>query len=213
MSELIHYWQEFLLLATAHAFAVISPGPDFAVVMKQSLLHGRKTAMITSCGIGAAISVHVTYSLLGLELITQANDWMFRSIQIAGALYLGYLGSQAIRSSKKTALQNGDVQQVISISSGEAFRQGFITNALNPKATVFFLSLFTGIVGVDTPLSISMLYAIWMIVATAAWFIFLSFILSQQRVRNYFANFGHWLDRIFGMILLSLAVLILISIL
>ena len=67
------YWPEFLKLAIAHMLAVASPGPDFAVVIRQSLAHGRRTAVWTAIGIGCAICLHVTYSMLGLGLVLRAR--------------------------------------------------------------------------------------------------------------------------------------------
>ena len=93
----------------------------------------------------------------------------------------------------------------------KAFRQGFITNVLNPKATLFFLSLFTTIVSAQTPMGIQALYGIWMSVMTGAWFVFLSLMLTQQRVRQFFASFGHWIDRVLGAFLIILAILLLFS--
>ncbi len=200
------YWQEFLVIASAHILAVASPGPDFAIVMRQSLVFGRKPAIITSIGIGLAIFVHVAIALIGVGALIKSTPWLFTSIKIAGALYLGYIGFQAIRAKKP----DGE-QKSLETSSSEtmplirAFRQGFITNVLNPKATLFFFSLFTSLVNVTTPLKIQTLYGIWMAFATGAWFITLSFLLSHRKVRQFFANFGYWIDRILGVFLIALA--------
>ncbi|NVK22149.1 MAG: LysE family translocator [Kangiellaceae bacterium] len=206
--ELIsHYWQEFLLIVSAHALAVASPGPDFAIVMRQSLSFGRKFAVITSIGIGLAILVHVAYAVLGIGFLIKNTPWLFKTIQILGALYLAYIGFQAIRSTKKEAQDYSRGSQEV-MTNGKAFRQGFMTNVLNPKATVFFLSLFTTIVSATTPVSILTFYGLWMAFATACWFAFLSFILGSKSVRQFFANFGHWIDRILGVFLIGLALLL-----
>lgn len=211
LNELItNYWQEFLLMASAHALAVASPGPDFAIVMRQSLVFGRRFAILTSIGIGLAILVHVTYAVLGIGLLIRDTVWLFTTIKIAGAAYLLYIGWQAIRVQKAEVNEFKPVSHD-TMSSMKAFRQGFITNVLNPKATLFFLSLFTTIVSAETPMGIQALYGIWMSVMTGAWFIFLSLMLTQQRVRQFFASFGHWIDRVLGAFLIILAIMLLFS--
>ena len=201
------YWQEFLLIASAHALAVASPGPDFAIVLRQSLIFGRKFAIITSVGIGLAILIHVAYAVLGIGLLIKNTTWLYTAIQIAGAVYLSYIGIQALKSQKKEP-DNEQQTSATDMTAGKAFRQGFITNVLNPKATVFFLSLFTTIISQTTPIPILVGYGLWMSFATACWFVFLSFILSSAKVRAFFNNFGYWIDRVLGIFLLGLAALL-----
>lgn len=206
-----NYWQEFLLIASAHLLAVASPGPDFAIVMRQSLIFGRKPAIVTSIGIGLAIFVHVAIALIGVGALIKSTPWLFTSIKIAGAVYLGYIGFQAIRATKsdgKSQELSADGEQM---PLAKAFRQGFITNVLNPKATLFFFSLFSSLISLTTPLKIQALYGIWMAFATGVWFVSLSLLLSQQRVRQFFANFGHWIDRILGVFLIGLALVLLFA--
>lgn len=203
------YSKEFLLIASAHILAVASPGPDFAIVMRQSLTFGRKAAIITSIGIGLAILVHVFIALIGLGALIKSTPWLFNLIKISGALYLGYIGLQAIQARK-----NVDNKKYIAageISNGKAFRQGFITNVLNPKATIFFFSLFTSLISPDTPLKVQAFYGGWMAFATTVWFVSLSLLLSLKKVRLFFSNFGHWVDRVLGAFLIMLALFLLFS--
>lgn len=204
------YWQQFLLIASAHLLAVMSPGPDFAIVMRQSLVFGKRFAIITSLGIGLAIFVHVAYAVLGVGLLIQSTEWLFKLIQLAGAGYLIYIGYGAIRSQADTssAKQVGDTTKSV-MTDGKAFRQGFVTNVLNPKATLFFLSLFTTLVDATTPIIIQGFYGVWMAIVTAAWFVFLSYILTSKAVRGFFNQFGYWIDRILGGFLIALALFLL----
>jgi len=211
INELItNYWQEFLLIASAHALAVASPGPDFAIVMRQSLVFGRRFAILTSIGIGLAILVHVTYAVLGIGLLIRNTPWLFITIKLAGATYLLYIGVQAIQV-KKAEIKSFNPVSHDSMTNKKAFLQGFITNVLNPKATLFFLSLFTSIVSSSTPMGIQALYGGWMSVMTGLWFVLLSLLLTQQKVQQFFAAFGHWIDRVLGVFLIILALLLLFS--
>ena len=70
------YWVEFITIAGVHFFAVASPGPDFAIVLKHSVSYGRRAAVITSVGIGLGILIHVAYSLLGIGIIIATTPWV-----------------------------------------------------------------------------------------------------------------------------------------
>src|SRR5205814_5542525 len=96
------YWTEFSKVAVAHLLAVASPGPDFAIVLKQSSDHGRRTAMWTSIGVGTAILLHVGYSVLGLGLLIRSSEVWFNIVKYAGTVYIGWLGIQSLRAKPRT---------------------------------------------------------------------------------------------------------------
>src|SRR6185436_15335295 len=96
------YWIEFLKVALAHLLAVASPGPDFAIVLKQSIAHGRRIAIWTSLGVGTAILLHVGYSLLGLGLLIRGSPTWFNGLKYAGAAYIAWLGIQSLRAQPRS---------------------------------------------------------------------------------------------------------------
>ena len=98
----MNYIDEFLLIAVAHFFAVASPGPDFAVVLKQSVQHGRRNALWTSAGVGAAILLHIAYCVLGVALVLTQSPALFMALKYIAGAYLAYLGVQALRAAKPT---------------------------------------------------------------------------------------------------------------
>ncbi len=148
------YLTEFLTVALIHLLAVASPGPDFAVVVRESVTHGRRAGLWTALGVGTAIFLHVGYSLLGIGLIVSQSIVLFNALKWLAwlaAAYLLYIGFKAIRA-RPTAPAAED----LAASAGErtargAFTSGFVTNGLNPKATLFFLSLFTVVINPHTP--------------------------------------------------------------
>ena len=91
MIEFSTYLNEFLIVIIATFFAVISPGPDFAMVLKQSITYGKKSSIYTSIGIGLGIGVHVIYTLLGIGLIISKSIILFTIIKFLGAGYLIYI--------------------------------------------------------------------------------------------------------------------------
>lgn len=208
----MNYIDEFLLIAVAHFFAVASPGPDFAVVLKQSVQHGRRNALWTSAGVGAAILLHIAYCVLGVALVLTQSPALFMALKYIAGAYLAYLGVQALRAAKPTNTSSEPTAKpsLAAESSWRAFRRGFFTNALNPKATLFFMSLFTLVISPATPVIIQMGYGVYMALATWAWFSILSLLLSKARVRDFFQQSGYWFDRGIGIILIALAVRVVI---
>lgn len=200
------FWPEFLLIASVHLVAVASPGPDFAIVLRYAVRYGRNVALAASVGIGMAIFLHVCYSLLGLGLLIKTTPWLFTLFSILSAAYLAYIGWQAIRSGATTPQAEEQVEVISAAPSLlKAFTSGFVTNGLNPKATLFFLSLFAVIISPVTPLSYKVIYGVYMACATAAWFAFLSVILTREKVRAFLLMKGYWFDRLMGVVLLALA--------
>ena len=202
---MVHYWPEFLSVALAHLLAVASPGPDFAVVLKQSLTHGRRTALWTSIGIGTAILLHITYSLLGLGLLIQGSAFWFTGVKFAGAAYLVWLGLHGLRAKPREGLTGPAAVAQPPPASRAAFLTGFLTNALNPKATLFFLSLYVMLVSPQTPRWVQAGYGLWMAVTTMAWFSLVSVLFTKPEVRNKFLRHGHWIDRVLGVVFLAFA--------
>lgn len=200
------YWGEFLTVVLVHLLAVASPGPDFAMVLRQSLVAGRKAAVWTSVGIGLGILVHVAYSLLGLGLVISQSIQLFGIIKLVGAGYLVYVGWKSLRAVADTQIAAADSPAQCDYPVSRALRIGFLTNALNPKATLFFLSLFSVIVKPDTPWEFQLGYGLYMSVATGIWFSGLSLVLTQRRVRRGFARFGHWAERGMGVVLIGLGI-------
>ena len=203
------YFDEFITIALVHLLAVASPGPDFAVVVRNSVAYGRRTAMCTSVGIGMAILVHVAYSLVGISVLLKTTPWLYTAFTYIAAAYLLYLASGALRSGP--AQTNNEAGAEIAakqpaISAKKAFIQGFLTNGLNPKATLFFLSLFTVIIDSQTPSDIRLIYGLYLSFATGAWFCLLSYLLSTSRVAGAIRSKGYWLDRAMGVLLIGLAV-------
>ncbi|MBE1301694.1 MAG: LysE family translocator [Alteromonadaceae bacterium] len=204
------YWVEFLTIASVHLLAVASPGPDFAVVLKHSISFGRRAGILTAIGVGIGILVHVAYSLLGIGILIQTTPWLFDLFRYAAAGYLIYIGISALRS-QPSEQQDIAVDTASLISDKKAFWVGFLTNGLNPKATLFFLSLFAVIVSTQTPNGVKAFYGVYLAIATGAWFCFLAYVLSSAKVRGFIGKNGHWFDRLMGAVLIGLAVKLLSS--
>lgn len=204
---LSNYLGEFLALATIHFLAVVAPGPDFAVTIRQSVRYGRVVGLCTAIGIGAGISVHVLYTLLGVGALMHSTPWLLSVAKVIGGAYILYLGVSLLRSKPKTAVEGGTAtpEQMERQTLPKAFMTGFLTNATNPKATLFFLAIFTTVISASTPLKIQALYGVWMCFVNAAWFVIVALFFSSARVRLLFMRMGHWFERTMGVILILFA--------
>ncbi|WP_313331097.1 LysE family transporter [Comamonas sp.] len=199
---------ELLAIITITLLAVISPGPDFAMVSRNSLLLSRRAGVLTAVGIGLGVLVHVGYTLLGLGLLIQQSLWLFHAIKLAGAAYLVYLGVKMLRTRP-----SHEVPEAASapLSDGAALRTGFLTNALNPKTTVFIVSLFLQVVRPGTPLSLQLGYGAFISAAHVAWFSLVALCFSAGAVRSRLLAARHWIDRAFGGLLVVFGVLLALS--
>ncbi|SFR82287.1 resistance to homoserine/threonine (RhtB) family protein [Marinobacter daqiaonensis] len=197
------YWAEFALVAVVHLLAVASPGPDFAIMLRQALCQTRRNALLTALGIGLGILVHVSYSLLGIGLLIQQSLTLFTILKVIGALYLTWIGILCLRSKPGGVhVEMGEKRVQGGIA---AFRLGFLTNTLNPKATLFFVSLFSVVISPGTPVWIQAGYGLYMAIATGLWFAGVAVFFTLPRIRQLFNRFGYWLDRLMGGVLLLLA--------
>ena len=215
-------------IALMHFVAVISPGPDFAIILKQSLQKGLRPALWTSFGIGVGILLHVIYSILGLSLIIKTTPWLYTGLLYVAAAYFIWIGISGLRSKAQANTASENVPLLAEGSSAEqqspsnndgnqssasalkAFGLGFLTNGLNPKATLFFLALFTAAIPAETTLITKGFYGIYLALATGIWFCFLSYITNFTQVRKAYQHHGYWFDRAMGLVLIAMAIFLLL---
>lgn len=183
------------------------PGPDFAIVTKNALLHSRRSGCFTSLGIGIAILVHMTYCLLGLAFVISNSIWLFNSIKYIGATYLIYLGVTSLFSKQSNKIFPSSHDNVKhTISSFTSFKQGFLCNLLNPKATLFFLSLFTVLIKPETPFNLQVIFASEICIISIVWFCLLSAVLSHRYVKQLLENAETYVAKFLGIFLISFGI-------
>ena len=199
------YWTEFLTVALVDLLAVASPGPDFAIVLRESVSNGRHAGIWTALGVGSGILLHVGYCLLGIGLIVSQSIVLFNLLKWLAAAYLIYIGIRALQA-RPADPASAELAPLATPSPRAAFVRGFVTNGLNPKATLFFLSLFTLVISPQTPLLVQAGYGLYLALATALWFCAVALLFSQARVRRGFVRLGHWFDRLMGAVLVGLGI-------
>jgi RhtB (resistance to homoserine/threonine) family protein len=200
------YLTEFLGLMAVFAVIIVAPGADFALVIRQCVLYGRRTALITSVGIGVSLLFHISYTILGIGLIVANSLLLFSMLKWAGAAYLIWLGIKSWHEPAFRMEESGDAASATGLSAPKAFAMGFITNALNPKPVLFFLSLFSVLVSPHTPGLIKFSYGIGMATALIAWFVAVSFFLTSKPVRERFLAWGRVFNKVTGALFVGLGV-------
>ncbi len=193
----------YYTIALVALLAAISPGPDFVVIAKHAIAHNRQNAILASLGIGVGILLHSTYCVLGLAVIISQSLLLFSLIKYLGAAYLIYLGIKSF-SSKKSHI---DVKQPNSNQSRwAAFQDGLLTNVLNPKCTLFMLSVFTLVVKPHTPTLIQAIYGIEIAFITSAWFVFISYGLTVSVIKSKIEQCQQTVTKMIGAVLVALGI-------
>ncbi|MDH1868153.1 LysE family translocator [Pseudomonas sp. GW6] len=196
---------EWIAVITITLLAVISPGADFALVSRNSLLLSRRAGVLTALGIGLGVLIHVGYTLLGVGLLLQQSTGLFNALKMAGAAYLIYLGVKMLLS-KPDSATHSDAQKPA--ADGAALRTGLLTNALNPKTAVFIVSLFIQVVQPSTGLATQLGYGAFIAVAHVGWFAVVALCFSAGPVRDRLLAARRWIDRLFGGLLIGFGTLL-----
>ncbi len=199
----MNYLPEFLAIASLHLLAVMSPGPDFVLISKNSLVYSRKTGIYTALGLALGIAVHVTYSLLGIALIISKSIVIFSTIKFLGAGYLVYIGIKSL-GAKPASVKTDVASPNEEMGKWAAIKTGFLTNVLNPKATLFFLAVFTQVIHTTTPAIVKVLYGVEMSAMTFIWFSFVAVVLSHSKIKEKFTKIQHHVERGMGAVLIAL---------
>jgi RhtB (resistance to homoserine/threonine) family protein len=200
---------EFLALFGVFVLAAIAPGADFASVVRESITFGRRAGITCALGVGSAIMVHVTYTVTGVGLIIAQSIVLFNIVKWCGAAYLVYLGIRSISvrdSGRPAAGETFAVQAQQARTAAKSYTVGFLTNLLNPKATLFFVSLFATIISRETPIVTQFGYGVVLSVFLALWFGVVAVFFTTRSIRAAFERAGHWINRVTGVVFIALGV-------
>ncbi len=198
------FYAQLLTISVIQLVAIMSPGPDFAIICHNSLVYSRRTGIYSALGISLGILVHVTYTLLGIGLIISKSIVLFSALKLSGAAYLIYIGYRSLKAKPSTNIAN--LKSKPDLTRLEAIKIGFITNILNPKVTLFFFSLFTQVISPNTSASLRALYGLQMFVFTLSWFTLLAVVISHPIIKNRFLSMSHYIEKTMGVILIALGI-------
>ena len=190
---------EIIAIAIITLLAVISPGADFALVSRNSYLYGRKQGIYTAYGIACAVWIHISYSVLGLSFLKHYIPNLLHIIQYIGALYLMYIGYKTF-----TQQQISDHATHTLLRPRQAFIQGFLGNSLNPKTTLFVMSIFAQLLRGNNGLMHLIGYGMFISASHLLWFLLISLFCSTPVIRNKILRKQVSINRVIGTILATL---------
>lgn len=194
---------EVLAVAVITVLAVIAPGADFAMVVRNSYLYGRRTGLLGAVGVAAGVLVHVTYTMLGVGLLIASSTFLFTVIKLVGAAYLVYIGVRTFRTRGEVTV---DLENRGGLTPGAALRTGFLTNVLNPKTTLFVVSTFAQVVSPGTPVVQQVGYGLFMSLAHLLWFGVVAVFFSHDRMRTLMLRGQKVLNKVIGSVLAGLGI-------
>ncbi|XGV94683.1 MAG: LysE family translocator [Leptolyngbya sp. BL-A-14] len=190
------YLPILLSLAGVWAIVVISPGPCFVATVQYAVRGKSSDGVFVALGIAVGTIIWCTSSLLGLAVLFSTFNWLYHLVRLAGALYLVFLGIKTICSAHKPLL--AEQSDEIRISRRKAWQVGFLTDIGNPKAAVFFGSLFATLLPLDAPLWLLLSAVAIVVVIEFVWYCTISHLFALQPVATLYRRAKRWIDYITG---------------
>ena len=201
----------FLTVAAVHLLALISPGPDFFFVSQTAVSRSRKEAMLGVLGITAGVMVWAGVALLGLHIILEKMAWLHNIIMVGGGLYLCWMGYQMLRGALKKSAASTHEPQVELARGGQSFIKGLLTNLANPKAIIYFGSVFSLFVGDNV--GSGERWGIFLLIAleTFAWFTLVASLFALPAMRRGYQRIAKWIDGFAGALFAGFGIHLIIS--
>ncbi|TMX31344.1 lysine transporter LysE [Vibrio rotiferianus] len=194
----------FATVAIAHFLALLSPGPDFVLVVKSAIRNNSKNALGVAAGIALANAVYIALCLVGVGSILAASVPIMIALKIIGGLFLTYLAFQALKARKSSyehLEEELDTEPTQSNSFVYELITGFMSGILNPKNLLFYLSLFTVVLTKEVSFSFKLGLGIWMTLIVFIWDAAIIYLLSTHTVRSRFTKAAYYIDKVTGAIL------------
>jgi RhtB (resistance to homoserine/threonine) family protein len=196
-----------LVFVGVAAIVIVVPGPDTVVVTKNVLVHGRRAALGTSLGVSAGLSVWTVAAAVGVASLVRASAVAFTVLKLIGAIYLIWLGLQALRAAGHGASAEQDATSTARPAMGAlgGFRQGFVSDIANPKIGVFFTSLLPQFVDPGRPVLFPFLaLGAVFVLMTVLWLCAYCLVAARAAEMLRRPRVNAALDRVTGIVLIAL---------
>jgi len=194
----------FVTVAIAHFLALLSPGPDFVLVVKSAIKNGPKKSIGVAAGIANANALYIALCLIGVGRLLASSVFIMIALKVAGGVFLIYLAVMALRAKKNDykdleASENQTHQSETTFL--KEFITGFMSGILNPKNLLFYLSLFTVVLTNDVNFGFKVGLGVWMTSVVFVWDLSVIYVLSRDNVRHKFSKLAYYIDKCTGAIL------------
>lgn len=193
----------FIAVAT---LLVVSPGPNGFLITKTVPLSGQKAGFANIWGFVAAFYIHGTLSIFGISVLLVQSAQAFFIFKMLGAVYLIWIGIKALVSAFKGSAPNlpeSSPRNINSVSMKAAFTQGFLTNVLNPKVSIFYLAAFPQFISVNKGVMVAYALVTAHAVVNFVWFSLMVFMLSRIKKATNNVEFKRWLNSITGIVFIG----------
>lgn len=200
----INLFTIFVTVALAHFLALLSPGPDFVLIVKSAIKYGGKKSIGVAAGIASANAVYIGLCLVGVGSILASSVTIMIVLKIAGGIFLIYLAIMALKAKKSSYSElanfNPEYMEEKTTFTKE-FLTGFMSGILNPKNLLFYLSLFTVVLTNDVNLYFKLALGFWMTLIVFLWDVAIIYFLSANKVRKKFSKAAYYIDKFTGALL------------
>ncbi len=194
-------WHKIVEFFIIYGAAVISPGPNFVMVVRTSASNTRKAGLALTLGFGIGVLIQASAAAFGIKIVFETYPSLIKMIQYLGAIYLGYLGLVGLLSKPKSEPQEEEVKTTSGI--WKSFKTGLLTHFSNPYATVFTLSTFS--LFYDAHPWVRGMYVLIAVVLVLVWYGTAAVVLSHSTLQAKLYKFRHWIDRGVGIVLIYIA--------
>ena len=193
----------FLTIAFVHLIALLSPGPDFFFVSQTAVSQSRRQALFGVVGITLGITVWSALALLGLQLVLHRLAWLQQLIAIAGGSYLLWMGVRMLRGAFAGGPATRSEPTLASGGELATLRAGLLTNLANPKAVVYFGSVFSAFLGDDVDAATR--WGLWALIIgeTFAWFALVAACFALPAMRRGYLRLARWIDGLAGAVFVA----------
>ncbi|HHH1505123.1 TPA: threonine export protein RhtC [Yersinia enterocolitica] len=201
----------FLTVALVHLVALMSPGPDFFFVSQTAASRSRREAMMGVTGISLGIVIWAGVALMGLNLILQKMAWLHQIIMVGGGLYLCWMGWQLLKSARSKRDTSEPEVQVALPARGRTFLRGFLTNLSNPKAVIYFGSVFSLFVGDNVTAGARWGLFVLIVAETFVWFSIVACVFALPVMRRGYQRLSKWIDGLAGVLFAGFGIHLILS--
>jgi threonine efflux protein len=189
--------------------SVLTPGPDFVVIVQYATSRSRRHGALVAVGSCSSILLWATGSMLGLSVLLTRLSWLYEIVRLGGAAYLVYLGARTLWSSRRAARRDGDAPvgtaaPTLDTRPLRAWRVGFLTNAANPKAVVFFGSLFGALLPHDLSFGMRATVLVAIVTMPLCWYLTVATLFGSAPVARLYRRVRRWIDRVTATVLILL---------